>query len=92
MDIEFDPVKNEKNINKHGISLADAGLFDYATAKIAIDSRKDYGEVRCVSTGYIYERLHILCFVETQNGVRAISLRKANLRERKDYEKKTRIH
>ncbi len=43
MDIEFDPVKNEKNINKHGISLADAGLFDYATAKIAIDSRKYYG-------------------------------------------------
>ena len=33
------------------------------------------------------DRLHVLCFSETNLGIRVISLRKANQREEKRYEK-----
>jgi len=91
MDVEFDKAKNEKNIVKHGISFVEAADFDYFSAQIEVDSRKDYGETRYIALGYLYERLHVLCCVERPNGIRVISLRKANLRERNKYEKKA-IH
>lgn len=87
MDIEFDPVKSQKNIEKHGISLAEAVNFEHLMSYTVVDSRKDYGETRYVALGYIYDRLHVLCYVLTKTGMRIISLRKANLRERKKYEK-----
>jgi uncharacterized DUF497 family protein len=41
-----------------------------------------------VAIGYIGLRLHVLCFTPIDGGVRIISLRKANQREVKRYEKK----
>lgn len=87
MKVEFDPQKNRKNLAKHGISLEEAANFDYASARTEIDLRKDYGEIRYVATGYLYERLHVLCYIEKRSSIRAISLRKANMRESKKYEK-----
>jgi uncharacterized DUF497 family protein len=60
--------------------------FDFGTANVAIDDRRDYGEVRYVATGYLEKRLHILCFTETMLGIRVISFRKANNREVRKYE------
>jgi uncharacterized protein len=34
-----------------------------------------------VALGYLDERLHVLCFTETHDGIRVISFRKANSRE-----------
>jgi uncharacterized DUF497 family protein len=47
--------------------------FDFETATIAVDRRKDYGEVRYVALGYLDDRLHVLCFSPTDRGLRAIS-------------------
>ncbi|NCZ76214.1 MAG: BrnT family toxin, partial [Betaproteobacteria bacterium] len=33
------------------------------------------------------DRLHVLCFVETDDGIRVVSFRKANAREVRRYEK-----
>lgn len=85
MKIEFDPGKNQKNINERGLSFADAVKFDFGTASFAIDTRREYGEVRHVATGYLGSRLHVLCFVETKDGIRVVSFRKANAREAKRY-------
>ncbi|MGT2515643.1 BrnT family toxin [Sphingomonas panni] len=46
MEIEFDPAKDEANIAKHGLSLADAAGFDLLSAAVLVDDRADYGEVR----------------------------------------------
>ena len=48
---------------------------------------KNYPEQRFVAVGYLEDRLHVLCFSETNLGIRVISLRKANQREEKRYEK-----
>jgi hypothetical protein len=37
--------------------------------------------------GMLRDRLHVLCFVETDDGIRVISFRKANAREVRRYEK-----
>jgi uncharacterized DUF497 family protein len=47
--------------------------------------RRDYGETRYVAIGWLSERLHVLCFTTTDDGIRVISLRKANDREVKRY-------
>jgi uncharacterized DUF497 family protein len=52
----------------------------------SVDDRHEYGETRIVAIGYLENRLHVLCFVETEKGIRVISFRKANSREVKHYE------
>ena len=86
-EITFDPAKNARNIRKRGLSFERAEDFDFDTASFASDTRRAYGEDRIVAVGYLDGRLHVLCFVETEAGIRVISLRKANLREAKRYGK-----
>lgn len=87
--ISYDPKKNQFNIVKHGLSFEDCYGFDWDTALTIIDDRKEYGETRYIATGFFGTRLHVLCYVETVDDIRVISFRKANLRERKRYEKAT---
>lgn len=81
MRIDFDPAKSERNRKERGLPFNRAADFDFAHALLAADERKDYGEVRYVALGLLDDRLHVLCFTETQEGIRVISLRKANARE-----------
>jgi len=53
---------------------------------IRLDDRHDYGEQRWIALGLIDGRLHVLVFTETMTGIRVISFRKANTRERSVYE------
>jgi uncharacterized protein len=87
VEITYDPAKNERNIRERGLSFERARDFDFATAVIEFDRRRDYGEIRVVAQGFLEGRLHSLCYVETEVGIRVISFRKANPREIKRYEK-----
>lgn len=86
MKIEFDDNKNQLNICERGLSFQSAAEFDFETALIIEDDRRDYGETRYRALGLISGRLHALVFTETVDGIRVISLRKANQREVKRYE------
>lgn len=81
MQINFDPAKSERNAAERGLPFELAAEFDFETALMWQDKRRDYGEQRHVAIGWIGDRLHVLCFVETDEGIRVISLRKANDRE-----------
>jgi len=85
MQIEYDPAKNTGNQHKHGVPLTLAEAFDWDTALIEEDTRRDYGEQRFKATGYIGERLYCTIFVDRDENRRIISLRKANKREEKTY-------
>lgn len=85
MGVEFDPVKDEENRRKHGISLQRAEEFELESAFTKVDDRRDYGEVRYRSVGLLDEALHVLIFTLRGGRVRAISLRKANRMESKHY-------
>lgn len=87
MDITYDPSKNARNIRSRGLSFDRALEFEFGTALVAVDHRRDYGETRIVAWGYLQNRLHVLCYVETATGIRVISFRKANSREIRRYAK-----
>nr|WP_198980672.1 BrnT family toxin [Herbaspirillum sp. ASV7] len=85
MNCEFDPAKDESNLDKHGLSLADAECFEWEAAVIREDTRRQYAEQRYEATGYIGDRLHVMIYCLRGDVVRVISLRKANRREERRY-------
>ena len=89
MDIDFDPAKNQSNIQQRGLSFERVAYFDFETALFSMDERFDYGEIRYRALGFIDGRLYALVFVETSEGIRVISFRKANKREVNGYEAAT---
>ena len=81
MKIDFDPLKNERNIRERQLSFERVNEIDFNTALVFPDARKAYGETRYIALCYLDQRLHVLCFTETETGIRVISFRKANARE-----------
>lgn len=91
MKIEFDPNKNQRNIEERGLPFELVEQIRWKTAVIVPDVRFDYPEPRYTATSFLgdTERLHVVCFTPIQSGIRVISFRKANKREIKKYETPT---
>jgi len=51
VDISFDAAKEARNIATRGISFEQAIAFEWDTALIVADTRKDYGERRFQALG-----------------------------------------
>lgn len=89
MEVVFDPCKNERNILERELPFEKAAQLDWTTAHITRDDTKEYGETRFIALAFLERRLHVLVFTETDRGIRVISFRKANGRERRTYEEET---
>jgi len=89
MQIEYDPAKNARNIQRRGLPFELALGFDWASADVREDVRRDYGEQRFQATGFIGEHLYRMVFTWRDNRARIISLRRANKRERKEHVNQT---
>jgi uncharacterized DUF497 family protein len=92
MKFEWDEVKNERNIRKHGFDFADAEKVFAGTFPlfVCLDTRKSYGEDRWQGIGLL-DGIVIVVIVFTEprtNIVRIISMRKATKKERAYYEKR----
>lgn len=87
VEITYDVIKNSKNVSERGLPFSRVAHFQWGSAIFKEDTRKEYPERRFVAVGYLEDRLHVLCFSETDLGIRVISFRKANKREEKHYEK-----
>lgn len=85
MKTTFDPTKDARNIDKHGVSLADASKLDWEYALIWVDTRYEYGEERLSALVPLGNRLYFTAFVYRADSRRIISLRKANDKEVKYY-------
>ncbi len=86
MNITYDPAKDASNIALRGLSFERVAEFEFETAVFTVDARRDYGEIRHRALGFLDGRLHALVLVETAEGIRVISFRKANKREVQRYE------
>ena len=84
--ISFDAAKNARNIATRGISFEQAIEFEWDSALVVADTRRDYGEIRFQAFGLIAERLHVLVFTPRSGKTHIIRLRKANKREVERYE------
>ena len=85
MKYEWDDAKLALNLAHHGVHFAASEAFDWSSARIEPDTRKDYNEPRFIAYGLIGERLHCLVFTPRSSRIRIISLRKANTREVKRH-------
>jgi uncharacterized protein len=70
---------------ERGISFALAVEFDWTAALVLRSDRA--GETRYMAMGEIAGRLHVLVYTKRGQSLRIISLRRANKREVKRYEK-----
>ena len=84
--IVFDEVKRQTNLAKHGLDLADAGLVYHAPNKVTFCSPRQ-GEHRLMDVAMveIVGIVLVLVYVERDQDIRAISLRRASKQERKYY-------
>jgi len=87
MIYEWGEAKRQANIISHGVDFATAVDFDWSTALETRDDRNNYGEERFIVLGAINSRLHVMIYTMRDDNIRIISLRKANQREVKYYEK-----
>jgi len=87
MQFTFDPDKEAINLDKHGLSLADAPLVFDAPNKLTLQSPQK-GEARLMDIAMVQVAGVVLVLVYVMRGpdvVRAISLRRASKQERKLY-------
>jgi len=77
--LSFDPRKNEKNIKKHGLALADAHLFDFEGSIDEVQFEE--GEERIKALGE-WDRQFVAVVVYVQReGQHIISARRAERKE-----------
>ena len=89
MKFEWDEVKRQANLKKHGVDFIVAARIMSRGTEWKHDGRRDYGENRYLVYGVDGGRLHVVVFSTRGEVVRIISVRKANKRERREYEQPT---
>ena len=88
MEFEWDPAKNQVNFRKHGLDFEDAELVFDGPCFTVEDCRFDYGEKRFLTFGLLDGRAVVIAHVLRGASTRIISMRKANRREQKTYQKR----
>lgn len=87
MKIEWDEAKRQWTLEARGLDFASIESFDWQGAVIFDDERHDYGETREVALGFIGDLFVAVAYTIRGGALRVISLRKANKRERKVYDR-----
>lgn len=81
MLFDWDKAKAASNIVKHGVAFEAVHDFEFDSALIVDDDRRDYGELRKRAYGRIGDILYVLVFTQRAARIRVISLRRASRRE-----------
>lgn len=89
MEFEWDEAKRRSNLAKHGVDFTDAAQVLADARLILEDTRRDYGEQRCLAFGEMNDLLFVVAFTLRDGTFRIISARRANSRERRFYESQT---
>lgn len=83
--ITFDPAKREWTLRERGLDFLDAGeVFDGLKFEYP-DERRDYGELRMITAGYLHGRMVIVGWTPRKDARHVFSMRKANDREKEKY-------
>lgn len=81
MKITFDPAKRDKTLAERGLDFASAAVVFSGPTFTLPDERKDYGEERNITFGWLEGRMVALVWTIRGDCRRIISLRYANERE-----------
>ncbi|MDE2927571.1 MAG: BrnT family toxin [Acidobacteriota bacterium] len=83
--MEFDAAKREATLEARGLDMARAGDVFTGDTLTVVDDRRDYGENRFITVGYLDATMVVLVWTPRSKARRIISMRKANERERRLY-------
>lgn len=87
MKITFDPDKRAWTLRERALDFADAREVFKGLKFEQADDRRDYGEVRIITVGYLRGRMVVVCWTARGDARHVFSMRKANEREQKKYSK-----
>jgi uncharacterized DUF497 family protein len=88
MKYEWDRDKSKANLEKHGLSFEDVPLVFEGECVTFEDNRFVYGEMRYITLGKLKGRVVVIVHTPRPDRTRIISMRKANNREQKIYQKR----
>jgi uncharacterized DUF497 family protein len=84
VEFEWDPEKAASNLAKHGVSFEMAHTFDWETAILVPDQRRDYGEDRSLAFDRATDgEMYVVAFTVRHRRFRIISMRPFG---RKEYQ------
>ncbi|HEX4695274.1 BrnT family toxin [Sphingomonas sp.] len=85
MDVTFDAVKREATLRHRNLDFADAPkVFAGAVVEFE-DDRFDYGEVRMITVGLLYDAVVVMVWTDRDGTPHIISMRAATKGEADDY-------
>jgi len=88
MKITFDPVKRAATLSERGLDFEDAAEVFLGDTLDFPDDRRDYGELRMLTVGYLRARMVIVIWTPRGSARHVISMRKANAREKARFGKR----
>jgi uncharacterized protein len=88
VEFEWDPDKEQSNIEKHGVDFSEgATVFGDPLELTISDPDHSVGEFRFLSIAHSsLDRILVVSYTERENRIRIISARMASPRERRQYE------
>jgi uncharacterized DUF497 family protein len=85
VEYEWDEAKRRATLDERDVDFAWMHNFEWDTTVFHRSDR--YGEIRLVATGYIGSHIYRVVYTERNERRRVISLRRASLSERRDYDR-----
>lgn len=79
--ITFDPNKRDRTVVERGLDFARATEVFLDAEVTFSDNRKEYGEPRFITVGYLDFKMTVVVWTPRDGGRRIISMRYANERE-----------
>ena len=83
--MEWDEAKSDKNRAERGFGFEIVHEFDWTSAVVVEDDRKDYGETRLMAFGKAGELQLAIVYTERAGGIRIISVRRMHEKEARRY-------
>jgi uncharacterized protein len=86
--VSFDPAKRQTALSERGLDFVDASIvFDGPTITVQ-DTRRDYGEARFQTVGFLADRMVMVVWTPRNEARHVISMRKCNDREKAIYQER----
>jgi uncharacterized DUF497 family protein len=84
--ITFDPAKRQAALNGRGLNFADAEIVFAGRTITVQDTRRDYGEARFQTVGFLADRMVMVVWTPRGEARHVMSMRKCNDREKAIYQ------
>jgi hypothetical protein len=83
--ITYDSATRDRTLAERGLDFEAAELLFIGPRVTFLDDRRDYGEERLVTVGFLAGRMVVVCWTPRGDDRHVFPMRKANAREQKKY-------